>query len=246
MDSIIFGRGIRALRLRKGWRQDDLADAAQVSRGVVARIERGNADRVTVATLDKVAAAVGARVACRLTWNGEGLDRLLDAEHAAIVEAVVRTLRTADWLVATEVSFNNFGERGSVDVLAFHPASHFVLVVEVKSVVPDVQAMLVALDRKERLARQIARERGWDAAAVARMLVIGENRTARRRVDMHAATFGNMFPDRAREIRRWLTDPSASSPLRGLWFLSGDTQAGVKQRAQRRRRAPEREINRES
>jgi hypothetical protein len=29
-----------------------------------------------------------------------------------------------------------------------------VLVVEVKSVVPDVQAMLVALDRKERLAKE--------------------------------------------------------------------------------------------
>jgi transcriptional regulator with XRE-family HTH domain len=246
MDSILFGRGVKALRLRKGWRQDDLADAAQVSRGVVARIERGNADRVTVATLDKVAAAVGARVACRLTWNGEGLDRLLDAEHAAIVEAVVRTLRAADWLVATEVSFNNFGERGSVDVLAFHQASRFVLVIEVKSVVPDVQAMLVALDRKERLARQIARERGWDAGAVARLLVIGENRTARRRVDMHAATFGNMFPDRAREIRRWLVEPVASSPLRGLWFLSGDAQAGVKQRARRSRRHPERGLNPDS
>jgi transcriptional regulator with XRE-family HTH domain len=246
MDPILFGRGVKALRLRKRWRQDDLAGAAQVSRGVVGRIERGNADRVTVATLDKVATAVGGRVACRLTWNGEGLDRLLDAHHAAIVEAVVRTLRAADWLVATEVSFNNFGERGSVDVLAFHPASRFVLVVEVKSVVPDVQAMLVALDRKERLARQIARERGWDAVAVARLLVIGENRTARRRIDMHAATFGNMFPDRAREIRRWLAKPVANSPLRGLWFLSGDTQAGVKQRAGRSRRPPERGLNADS
>ena len=246
MDPILFGRGAKALRLRKGWRQDDLAAAAHVSRGVVGRIERGNADRVTVATLDNVAAAVGGRVACRLTWNGEGLDRLLDANHAAIVEAVVRTLRATDWLVATEVSFNNFGERGSVDVLAFHPASRFVLVVEMKSVVPDVQAMLVALDRKERLARQIARDRGWDAAAVARLLVIGENRTARRRVDMHAATFGNMFPDRAREIRRWLAEPVASSPLRGLWFLSGDPQAGVKQRARRSRRPPERGLNPDS
>ena len=56
MDPILFGRGVKALRLRKRWRQDDLAAAARVSRGVIARIEQGYAARVTVETLDKVAA----------------------------------------------------------------------------------------------------------------------------------------------------------------------------------------------
>jgi transcriptional regulator with XRE-family HTH domain len=233
MDPILFGRGVKTLRLRKRWRQDDLAAAAHVSRGVIARIEQGHAARVTIETLDKVAGALGGRVTCRLTWNGEGLDRLLDAEHAAIVEAVVRTLRSADWLVATEVSFNNFGERGSIDVLAFHPDTRALLVVEVKSVVPDVQATLVTLDRKERLAKEIARKRGWDAASVARLLVIGDNRTARRRIDAHAATFGNAFPDRARDVRRWLAAPDVRRPLRGLWFLSGESHAVAKQRVRR-------------
>ena len=157
MDPSSFGRGVKALRQRKRWRQEDLAAAAQVSRSAVGRIERGHADRVTVATLDKVAAALGGRVTCRLTWNGEGLDRLLDAEHAAIVEAVVRALRAADWLVATEVSFSIYGERGSIDVLAFHPSARVLLVVEVKSVVPDVQATLVTLDRKERVGTDRSR-----------------------------------------------------------------------------------------
>jgi DNA-binding Xre family transcriptional regulator len=233
MDPIVFGRGVKALRLRKRWRQDDLAAAARVSRGVIARIEQGHATRVTVETLDKVAGALGGRVMCCLTWNGEGLDRLLDAEHAAIVEAVVRTLRSADWLIATEVSFNNFGERGSIDILAFRPEARVVLVVEVKSVVPDIQGMLVTLDRKERLAKEIARERGWEAVAVARLLVIRDNRTARRRIDAHAAIFGNAFPDRAIDVRRWLATPEARRPLRGLWFLSGESQTVAKQRVQR-------------
>jgi transcriptional regulator with XRE-family HTH domain len=233
VDPILFGRGVKALRLRKHWRQDDLAAVARVSRGVIARIEQGHAARVTVETLDKVAAALGGRVTCRLTWNGEGLDRLLDAEHAAIVEAVVRTLRSFDWLVATEVSFNNFGERGSIDVLAFHSGTRALLVVDVKSVVPDVQATLLTLDRKERLAKEIARERGWEAEAVACLLVIGDNRTARRRIESHAATFGNAFPDRAREVRRWLAAPKARRPLHGLWFLSGESQAVAKQRVRR-------------
>jgi transcriptional regulator with XRE-family HTH domain len=240
MDNVAFGRGFKALRLRKRLRQDDLAAEAGVSRGAIARIEQGYADRVTVETLEKVARPLGARVVCRLSWNGEFLDRLLDADHAALVEQVVRFLAAGGWLVATEVSFSIWGERGSIDVLAFHPGTRVLLVVEVKSVVPDVQAMLVTLDRKERLALDIGRERGWDAAVVARLLAIRENRTTRRRVEVHAATFGNAFPDRARAVRTWLARPNARRPVRGLWFLPSESQAVARQWIRRRPRSSER------
>lgn len=236
VDTVAFGRGFKALRLRKRLRQDGLAADAGVSRGAIARIEQGHADKVTVETLEKVAKRLGARVVCRLSWNGEYLDRLLDADHAAIVEQVVRFLAATGWLVATEVSFNVWGERGSIDILAFHPATRILLVIEVKSVVPDVQAMLMALDRKERLAADIARERGWEAVAVARLLVIRENRTTRRRIEEHAATFGNAFPERARAIRTWLSQPDAGRPVRGLWFLSNESQAVARQRVRQRPR----------
>jgi transcriptional regulator with XRE-family HTH domain len=240
VDTIAFGRGFKALRLRKRLPQDELAAAAGVSRGAIARIEQGRADKVTIETLEKVARPLGARVVCRLSWNGEYLDRLLDAGHAAIVEQVVRILGNAGWLVATEVSFNVWGERGSIDVLAFHSGTRILLVIEVKSVVPDVQATLVTLDRKERLAPEIARKRGWDAVVTARLLVIQENRTTRRRIEEHAATFGNAFPDRARAIRTWLARPAAGRPLRGLWLLSNESQAVARQRVRRRSRVAER------
>jgi transcriptional regulator with XRE-family HTH domain len=240
VDTVAFGRGFKALRLRRHLRQDDLADEAGVSRGAIARIEQGHADRVTVETLEKVARPLGARVVCRLTWNGEGLDRLLDADHATIVEEIVRFLTASGWLVATEVSFNIWGERGSIDVLAFHAGTRILLVIEVKSVVPDVQATLVTLDRKERLAFEIARARGWDATVVGRLLVVRDSRTARRRVEQHAATFGAAFPDRARAIRTWLARPDPRRPLRGLWFLSSESQAVAKQRVRRPKRPPER------
>ncbi len=240
VDTVAFGRGFKALRLRKQLRQDDLAADAGVSRGSIARIEQGYADRVTVETLEKVARPLGGRVVCRMSWNGEFLDRLLDGDHAAIVEQVVRFLAAAEWLVATEVSFNVWGERGSIDVLAFHPGTRVLLVIEVKSVVPDVQATLMTLDRKERLAIDIGRERGWDAAVVGRLLVVRENRTTRRRIEEHASTFGNAFPDRARAIRTWLARPEARRPVRGLWFLSSESQAVAKQRVRRSARLNER------
>ena len=36
--------------------------------------------------------------------------------------AMVQRLRPDGWEVATEVSFNVYGERGSIDILAFHAA----------------------------------------------------------------------------------------------------------------------------
>ncbi len=240
MDGILFGRGFRALRIRRRLTQLDLAGRAGTSRGVIVRIERGGAADVTVETLERVAAPLGARVVCRLSWNGEGLDRLLDSSHAAIVEQVVRILGGAGWLVATEVSFNHFGERGSIDILAFHPGTRLLLVIEVKSVVPDVQASLVTLDRKERLALEIARGRGWNAVSVSRLLVIREDRTSRRRIEDHAATFANAFPDRARVVRGWLRQPDRVRPLRGLWFLSNGSQTDTTQRVRRPRRRAER------
>jgi transcriptional regulator with XRE-family HTH domain len=218
VDVVRFGRGIRALRQRIGWRQDDLAREARVSRSAVGRIERGRADRVTVAALDRVAAALDARVIVRLDWRAEQLDRLLDAAHSGTVDLVVAFLTGAGWLVATEVSFSIYGERGSIDVLAFHPTTRTLLVVEVKSTVPDVGPMLMTLDRKVRLAPGIARQRGWEVGSVARLLVIRDGATARRRVAALAATFANAFPVQGAAVKRWLRCPDR--PISGLWFLS--------------------------
>ena len=105
-----------------------------------------------VDVLDRVAQAAGASLELVLRWKGEGLDRLLDEQHARLVELVVLRLRALGWDVAVEVSFARAGERGSIDVLAFHPVHRALAIIEVKSVTPDMQAMLGGIDRKGRLA----------------------------------------------------------------------------------------------
>jgi len=240
VDEIAFGRGIRALRIRRGWTQEELGQRAGMSRGAVARIEQGHADGVTVRSLERLAAALGARVIVRLSWGGEGLDRLLDARHAATVEQVVRILRAADWLVATEVSFNEFGERGSYDVLAFHPATGALLTIEVKTVVPDVQGTLSTFDRKVRLAPAVARRLGWRPTSTSKLLVIVDTRSSRQRVALLRDTFEAILPDRGWMVRRWIAAPAATAPLRGLWFLSTESQAVATQRVRRSARSPKR------
>lgn len=146
-----------------------------------------------------------------------GLDRLLDQAHAGLVEQVVQRLRAEGWETDVEVSFAIRGERGSIDVLAYHEASGVVLVTEVKSVVPDSQATLAGIDRKARLAPDIARSRGWSCRGVARLLVIGDSSTSRRRVDALAATYRSAFPRSGVAVRQWLRRPDG--PIAGLLFL---------------------------
>lgn len=229
MDMVRFGRGIRTLRLRRGWRQVDLAAAAGVSQSIVSRIERGLGGRLTVETLGRVAQALGSRVDVRLSWQGEALDRLLDRDHARLVEVATRQLRARGWEIRTEVTFWIRGERGSVDILAWHEASLTLLVVEIKSVVPDVQATLSTLDRKARLGAEIASTVGWRPRKIARLLAINASRTSRRRVEAHASTFEAALPDRLVKVRRFLASPT-DDPLRGLIFLTGSPQAPVRHR----------------
>jgi transcriptional regulator with XRE-family HTH domain len=219
VDVLRFGRAIRALRRRQQLRQVDLAARAGVSQSTLSRIELGRVGRVPFAKLRAVGEAVGGEVELTVRWQGEGLDRLLDEAHAAIVEATVRYLETNGWETQVEASFAIGGERGSIDVLGWHPASRLVLVAEVKSVVPDIQSMLFALDRKARLGSAIARDRGWGASGVARVLFLAEGRTSRRRLATHAAIFAAAFPVQGRSALAWLRAP-AMPPISGLAFIA--------------------------
>jgi transcriptional regulator with XRE-family HTH domain len=213
MDHVRFGLALRALRRRRAWTQQQLADRASLSRSAVQRIDRGGVDDFTGRTVRKIAVALGARYDQRILWQGEGLDK----DHAAIVEQVIRWLRAEGWDVVPEATFVLAGQRGSVDVLAFQAATGSLLIVEVKSVVPDMQAMLSSMDRKMRAAPILARERGWRIASVSRVLVLPDDRTARRRIETHRATVDAVLPARTRDVRRWARSPSGA--IAGILFL---------------------------
>jgi transcriptional regulator with XRE-family HTH domain len=238
VDVVRIGRACRALRIRKGWRQADLASRVGCSRQLVSKIESGHLDDIQVATLRRVAEALGATFDLQIRWQGEGLDRLLDAAHAGLVEAVVARLGHVGWETVVEASFSVAGERGSIDVFALHRPTSAVLVIEVKSVVPDSQAMLHALDRKARLARRLAEERGWPCRIVGRLLVIGESTTARRRIDALDHTYQAALPARSVAVSAWLRAPDGA--LSGLQFLPFATPDGARQRVTGRHRVRKR------
>jgi transcriptional regulator with XRE-family HTH domain len=237
MDALRVGRSVRALRIRRGWRQSDLAQAAGIARSVISRIELGRIGVTNLHSVEAVCQALGADLDVRVRWHGEGLDRLLDEEHARLVDRLVRLLRESGWEAAVEVTFSEYGERGSIDVLGWHAATRSLLVGEIKSVVADAQGTLAPIDRKVRLAPRVARSRGWDPATVSKVLVVRDGSTNRRRLADLAATFDAAVPVRNARLRRWLRDPSGS--ISGLLFLPD-----APQKSTRRRRASWQRVNR--
>ena len=173
---------------------------------------------MTVGHLDQIAAALGATLHVQLRWRGEALDRLVDAAHASIQQAAAEQLAAIGWIIRPEVSFNHYGDRGRVDLMAWHPPLRLVLVTEIKSGLGDLQETLGRLDVKTRVGRVIAGELGWfDVTAVVPALVIGDSRAARRAVAEHDALFAR-YAVRGRHALAWLRRPASPLPTGLLWF----------------------------
>lgn len=225
MDDRRVGRVIREVRVRRGWRQRDLAAAAGLSQALISRIELGRLEQVSLQRLRTIGATLDIVFSIDAWWRSGELDRLIDRGHAALVEHVVGELRDHGWLTRVEVSFNNFGERGAADIVAWHPLTRTVLIIEVKTRIGDVQATASTFERKVRLLPQIlASEEGWDAAAVGRILVIADSRANRSIVRDHQGIFGSIWPEQTAATRRWIRRPAgmAGTDRRGfggIWFL---------------------------
>ena len=160
------GSTLRALRLRRGWRQADVSARAAVARSVISSLEAGNLGRHTLDALRRSVEVCGGALQIAVRVPGGDVMRLLDADHALLQSYWAHSLRRYGWLVEAEVTFNHYGERGSLDLLAWQPARRLLLVIEVKTVIVDAQELLAGIDRKARIAAVIARERGWRPVAV--------------------------------------------------------------------------------
>jgi hypothetical protein len=181
-------------------------------------LERGHVDSHTVATLERICVELDIRLDIVARWRGGDLDRLLGAGHSALHEAVARYfLSLAGWILVPEVSFAIYGERGVIDILAWHPQTRTLLVIELKTEITDVQEMLGTFDRKLRLATQVARDRGWHPSSVSGWVIVAEGSTNRRRVRTHAAVLGNALPDDGAAVRRWLRRPAGRVLALSLW-----------------------------
>ena len=234
MDDATVGRVVRAVRLRRGWRQADVGRRAGVSQQEVSRLERGQAERVSLGSARRIALALEMSLGLAPRWRGPELDRLLDRDHASLVDGRVAVLHEAGWEVVAEWTFSSFGERGSVDLVGWHPGSRSLALIEVKTRIVDLQDLIATQDRKRRLAPTLlGDERSWQAAQVGMILVIADTHGNRLAVTRHAATFETRFPDRSWAIRRWIRTPDRD--IAGIWFVPRPIESAPAGSPRRRR-----------
>lgn len=220
--------------MRARLRQADVAARTGVPRAVVARIERGDLDRVTVGALRSVAGALQADHEVTIRWNGTELDRLLHAGHSALHELVVGILVDIGWEVVPERSFSWYGERGIIDIVAWHAATRTLLVVELKTEIVDVQRLIGTVDRYRRLAPKAVEDLGWAPAVVGAWVAVADTTTNRRRLAEHARVLRAAFPTDGRTVPGWLRSPAGA--LRALSFVSDARVANrIAARSSRRR-----------
>jgi len=228
MDGLAFGRALRELRVRREWTQLAVALKAGISRSHYAEIERGEIDRVPLDKLRRVAEVLELRLVLELRWRGAALDRALSRRHASMTEAVTRLLLEARWEVRPEVSFSHYGERGVVDLVAWHAGTRTLLLIELKTELVDMNDLLAVTDRRRRLAAKISEPFRWIPASVSQWVVVAGSRTNRRRLAEHQTVLRTAFPADGRGIAGWLARPGHSSSA--LWFLTDSAGSGVRQR----------------
>jgi transcriptional regulator with XRE-family HTH domain len=241
MSDVRIGTRFRAVRRRLGLRQVDVARRARVSPSLVSRIERGQLGALTLDRARRVADVLEIRLELVATWRGGELERLVNARHAALHD-VAHALFEAltGWETTAEVSFAVFGERGVIDILAWHAPTRTLVIVELKTELVDPQELVGTMDRRRRLAHRIVEERGWRPERVATWVILADTRTNRRHVARHRRLLRGAFPADGHGMRAWLRNPSR--PIDALSFLPYPKEALVSQDARGPRRVRRRRI----
>lgn len=218
-----------------GWTQAELSERAAVSRSLVAKVEsrRGNVSLLTVAA---ACDALGIRVA--LKFEAPFLaDRRsqLEPAHARGVAYVQRCLERAGWRVAREVEIHHGRSHGRIDLLALHPDTEALLVVEYKTELRDLGLVERTLAWYERAAPEAARQLGWRPCSVASALLLLATEANEIRLAENRLALAVSFGVRAPELRRRLADPGRAwpEPARALALVDPRSRRGAWLRAAR-------------
>jgi transcriptional regulator with XRE-family HTH domain len=214
-------RAIRDGRRAIGWSQDLLATRAHLSQTLVWMAENQQPG-VAIGSLFEVCSAldVAIDVTFRLPF-AVGRTRQRDAAHARCVAYVQRRLEAAGYRVAREVEVRAGRSHGWIDVLAWHPITGEVLVVEVKTVLDDIGAVERQAAWYEREAWAAAQRLRWRPGDIVTWLlvlatqandaIIQENRDAFRQSFpvRRPVTTGNsaMVPDSSERRALAMIDP---------------------------------------
>lgn len=213
---VTFARAARDTRLGLRLTQQQVADAVGVSRGYIAAIEnqRGNP---SLDVVDRMSRALGLEADLVLRQPiVVGAHGQRDLVHARCSGYLERRLRTAGWQTAREVEVIQGRSHGWIDVIAFHPRTETLLVIEIKTRLDDLGSVERQLAWYGRSAGNAALRLGWRPRRVVSWLLVLASDEVERVLRHNRDVLGRAFPLRARQMLEWLSGGDHSVVGRGL------------------------------
>jgi transcriptional regulator with XRE-family HTH domain len=214
-----FATAVRSARRARRWTQQQLAAKAGISQAHQARLERADVPELSFRLAGTVMRVLGGRL--EAGFVGLAVTAAArDEAHARCVAFVARRLERAGFLVATEVDVGTDRWPGFADVLAFHPGSHVLYVIEVKTEIHDLGEIDRQLGVAERGAWAAAHHRGWRPRRVSGVLLVLATDENDRRLVQHRAIFDRQYRVRSRELEWLLGGDPGTEPERGARGLA--------------------------
>jgi transcriptional regulator with XRE-family HTH domain len=196
-----FGASVRAVRTALGLSQRTFAGRIGRSQAWLSLLERGRVSRLSIVEADLICRTLGATlvlgVEAPVLIAGA---RQRDAAHARCVAYVARRLRADGWLVQREVQIGSRSRPGWIDIVAFHPASAVLLIIEVKTELTDLGGLERQLRWYVREAPRAATQFGWQSDAVQGCVLMLSTTATDDRIRENAVGIGQIFPRRWREM----------------------------------------------
>ena len=215
------GQAVRDVRTALGWTQRTLATSAGVSQAWIGSIERGRCSDVSIETIDRLLSAMGATLLLDVRAPFLGNARQRDVVHARCSIYVARRLERAGWKVAREVEVGGDRSRGWIDILACHPDTGLVLVIEIKTELRDLGAIERTMGWYEREAWAAARRLGWRPSGIMGCLIALSTEVVDQRLRDNRAALVRDFPIRAKDLTAVVSDGRrpAAGRVRGLALI---------------------------
>ena len=152
VDRVHVGLIFRALRRERHLRQVDVAKRAGVTQQTVSNLRQNSpVGSLSIDTYSAVANALGAEATLEPRWRGGKLARLLDRRHARLQNIVAAMLVARGWEILTEATFNRYGDRGSLDLLAWRKDYLALLIIEIKTELDSIEETVRVLHMKTRV-----------------------------------------------------------------------------------------------
>jgi transcriptional regulator with XRE-family HTH domain len=229
------GAIIRDLRHALGWSQRTLAVKSGVSQPWISAVERGRACDVSIDTIDRLLSAMGATLVLDVRAPFLANPRQRDVAHARCSAFVARRLERAGWHVATEVEVGGDRSRGWIDVLAWHPGTGLILVIEIKTELRDLGAIERAIGWYEREAWAAARRLGWRPRRVLGCLLVLSTEAVDQRIRENRDALARVYPLRATDLAGVVRDGGAAAlrASRGIALIDPRSRRNAWLRASR-------------